>query len=154
MRYLSIITLLLVALSSCNDVKTKNVVEKQQIEPEATTIKPATVDTLFTSYNDVHQLIQGSWSNTLDPNSVIIFKNKTTTNKYQDIIAKNNVPYEISTNCKNEASTKSTEYFRYINTLKAPVECYYIVKLDKKTLVLELEKGDITLTFSRIDAIL
>ncbi len=146
MKNFYIITLLFLALYSCKDAKTE--VKTDRKEAQVETVSGATI---FSSYDRVHEMIQGSWSNTLDPNSTVIFEEKTSTNKYQDVIAKKDVPYNISTNCSNEASTKSAENFRYINTNGAYAECYYIETLDEKTLVMRFDKGDITLTFSRIN---
>lgn len=146
MKYILLI-IVVFSLVSCKETKPKKT--EIQIENEVEDISEATI---FTSYENVHRLIQGSWSNAFEPNSVIIFKENTTTNTYQGAISQENVPYSIGTSCAIEVTTKSSSAFRYITTKGAYTECYYITALDENTLVMEFEKGDITLTFSRVNS--
>jgi hypothetical protein len=144
MKYL-LLVLTASALFSCKDIKTETANEITEAPMEIVSGENA-----FTSYEHVHGLIQGSWTNDLDPESVIVFEENTTTNKYQGVIAQKSVSYTIGTNCKNEAKAKSTAAFRYINTSGNYPECYYIQALNENILIMEFEKGDITLTFNRV----
>ena len=143
MKYL-LLVITLSAFYSCKDIKTETIMEITEAPMEVVSGENA-----FTSYEHVQGLIQGSWTNELDPESVIIFEENTTINKYQGVIAQKGESYTIGTNCKSEAKAKSTAAFRYINTSGNYPECYYIQTLNENTLVMEFEKGDITLTFNR-----
>ena len=145
MKYLLLI-LVVFSFASCEETKPKKTEVKVEHE-----VENVSEETAFTSYDTVHNLLKGSWSNAFEPNSVIVFKENTTTNMYQDIIASENVPYTLGTSCKNEAAVKSSDQFRFVTTLGNGTECYYINTLDKNTLILALEKEDILLTFKRVE---
>jgi hypothetical protein len=144
MKYL-LLVITLSAFYSCKDIKTDTIMEITEAPMEI-----VSGENTFTSYERVQGLIQGSWYNELDPESVILFEENTTTNKYQGVIALKGVPYALSTNCKNEAKAKLTAAFRYINTSGNYSECYYILTLNENKLIMEFEKGNITLTYLRL----
>ena len=151
MKYF-IICIMVFSSASCKEIKSEKT--EQRVESEIVAkvnVEDLEEESIFASHDSVLKMILGSWSNSLDPNSVVIFKEKTTSNMYQDVIVQDNITYNISTNCKNEVAAKSTEIYRYINTNGAYPECYYITTLDTNTLVMEFEKGDITLTFNRLN---
>jgi len=137
------------SMTSCKQSKSE-----KTVLPEIVTkveVEETQEASIFNTYNGVHKMIQGSWSNKLDPNSVIIFKENTSTNMYQDVIVQKDVPYTISANCINEANTNPSNLFKYVNTQGTYAECYKIQVLDDKVLIMEFEKGDITLTFGRVN---
>jgi len=149
MKY-SLLIFIITLFLSC-DEKATNTLESNNVK-EYSEVNNETLETSnnLASYDETFSLLKGSWSNIIEPDSVIIFKDSTTTNMYRDMISSENVPYKIGASCANHVDIVPSTSFKYLTTYGTSQECYEIITLNDSTLVLEFKRGNITLSFNRV----
>ena len=99
----------------------------------------------------IYSKLQGTWINTLDPSSTLTFEEKNVINRYDGIAVKKNIGYTIEDSCAGtDLINTPIEKNKYIVTSATPGECYYIIKLDTKNLIIGLWGTQQPLRFKKI----
>ena len=111
---------------------------KQTSLKEGTTTKESKIIEKFNTSKDViYNQLQGTWVNIQSPLSTLSFNNNRVVNSYDGVVVKKNIEFSLQDSCAGtNYKDTPTEKDKYIVTTSDTPECYYIVTLDKKNLIL------------------